>query len=267
MKYLMPAATLALATLTASSVDAAPQRKPAIVLVHGAFADTSSWNKVIPILQRDGYFVIAVANPLRGVRSDANYVANVVSALKVPVVLVGHSYGGSVISEAAEGQRNVKSLVYVSAFAPDVGEMAAGLSAKFPGSTLASALYPPVPLSGGGKDLYIIQEKFPAQFAADVAPTEARLMAAGQRPILAAALNEPGTAPAWKHIASFSVYGDQDKNIPPKMLAFMAQRAHMKRSVVIRGGSHVVMVSHPEVVARLIEAAAQYQPAGRPAVK
>ncbi|MCB4859650.1 alpha/beta hydrolase [Sphingobium sp. PNB] len=265
MKRVILAATLALTGLTAGPVGAAPQkvpaRKPAIVLVHGAFADTSSWNKVVTILQRDGYYVISVANPLRGVRSDANYVANVVAALKAPVVLVGHSYGGSVISEAAEGQRNVKALVYVSAFAPEVGETAAGLSAKFPGSTLAATLYPPVPLTGGGKDLYIIPARFPAQFAADVAPAEARLMAADQRPITAAALNEPTTAPAWKHIASFSVYGDQDKNIPPKALAFMAQRARMKQSIVIKGGSHVVMVSHPDVVARLIETAAQYQPA------
>jgi pimeloyl-ACP methyl ester carboxylesterase len=229
--------------------------KPTVVLVHGAFADASSWNGVIKILQKDGYSVVAAANPLRSVSGDARYVADILSSIKSPVVLVGHSYGGSVISEAAVGKTNVKALVYVAAFAPDLGETAGGLSGKFPGSTLGPTLAPPVSLSGGGKDLYIQQDKFPAQFAADVPVNDAKLMAATQRPITEAALNEAATAPAWKDIASWFVYGDQDKNIPPQALAFMAERAHSKQTVVIKGASHVVMVSHPDAVAKLIESA------------
>ncbi|WP_244620141.1 alpha/beta hydrolase [Mesorhizobium sp. NFR06] len=229
---------------------------PVIVLVHGAFADASSWNGVVKILEKDGYPVVAAANPLRGVASDAQYVADIVSGIASPVVLVGHSYGGSVISETADRHANVKALVYVAAFAPDVGETAAGLSGKFPGSTLAPTLAPPVPLSGGGKDLYIQQEKFHDQFAADVSGAEAKLMAATQRPITEAALNEAQTAAAWKKIPSWFIYGGRDKNIPPEASAFMAERAHSRETVVIKGASHVVMVSNPEPVARLIEKAA-----------
>lgn len=134
------------------SVAASQPEKPTIFLVHGAFADSSSWNGVIGILKKDGYRVIAVANPLRGVKQDAQYVADVMNGIESPVVLVGHSYGGSVISEARAP--NLKALVYVAAFAPEVGETAVGLSGKFPGSTLGSALAAPVALSGGGKDLY-----------------------------------------------------------------------------------------------------------------
>ena len=244
------------ASLAVPAAHAQPPAKPFIVLVHGAFADSSSWNAVIPILRRDGYFVIALENPLRGVRSDAAEVNSVVSRLKGPVVLVGHSYAGSVISAAAAGSRDVKALVYVSAFAPEAGETALGLTGKFPGSTLAGALAPAVPLPGGGKNLYIVQGKFPAQFAADVAPAQADLMAVGQRPIAAAALTEASPQPAWKRIASYFVYGDRDRNIPPAALGFMAARAHARQTVVVRGASHVVMVSHPVEVARLIERAA-----------
>lgn len=231
--------------------------KPTVVLVHGAFADSSSWNGVVKILEKDGYPVIAAANPLRGVSSDAQSVASIVKNIKTPVVLVGHSYGGAVISEAAYGNQNVKGLVYVAAFTPEAGETAAELSGRFPGGTLASALSAPVELADGGKDLYIQQEKFHDQFAADVPEAEARLMAAGQRPITVAALNEAATDPAWKTIPSWFVYGDKDKNIPPQAMAFMAERAHSKQTVVVKGASHVVMVSNPKVVANLIEKAAQ----------
>lgn len=239
-----------------AKVPAQAPGKPFIVLVHGAFADASSWNQVIPILKRDGYVVIAIENPLRGVRSDADEVASVVSRLRGPVVLVGHSYGGSVISAAANSARQVRALVYVSAFAPDVGETALGLTNRFPGSTLAAALTPPVPLPGGGRNLYILQGKFPAQFAADVNPAQAGLMAIGQRPIATAALTEHSGQPAWRRIPSWFVYGDADRNIPPTALGFMARRAHSRQTVVVRGASHVVMVSHPVDVARLIERAA-----------
>lgn len=178
-----------------SGARAHPDR-PTIVLVHGAFADASSWNGVIRVLETDGYTVVAAANPLRSVSGDAAYVAGILSGIRSPVVLVGHSYGGSVISEAAKGNANVKALIYVAAFAPEAGETAAGLSGKFPGSTLGPTLAPPVSLSGGGKDLYIRQDKFHDQFAADVTDSEAKLMAATQRPVTEAALNEPETDPA-----------------------------------------------------------------------
>jgi pimeloyl-ACP methyl ester carboxylesterase len=230
--------------------------KPTVVLVHGAFAESAGWNGVLKALLAKGYPAIAVANPLRGVKSDAAYVAAVVDSIKGPVVLVGHSYGGAVISAAAVGKSNVKALVYVGAFAPDVGETAVGLSSKFPGSTLGPTLAPPVALEGGGKDLYIEQSKYHAQFAADVPAEEAKLMAAGQRPITEAALNEPAGTPAWKTLPSWFVFGSLDKNIPRAALAFMAQRASSKKTVEVKGASHVVMISHPEPVTKLIEEAA-----------
>lgn len=241
--------------LAASSVTAAPE-KPTIVLVHGAFADSSSWNGVIQILEKDGFPVVAVANPLRGVRSDARYVADVVKGLNTPVVLVGHSYGGSVISSSEIATTNVAALVYVAAFAPDTGETAAALSTKFPGSTLGSALAAPVALSDGGKDLYIQQPKFHDQFAADVSASSAAAMAAGQRPITEAALNEAASDPNWKSVPCWFIYGDRDRNIPPEAIAFMAERAKARKTEVIKGGSHVVMISHPQAVARMIELAA-----------
>jgi pimeloyl-ACP methyl ester carboxylesterase len=245
------------AAMASSTLVNAEDIKPTIVLVHGAFADSSSWNGVVKILEKDGYSVVSAANPLRGVKSDAQSVASVLKSIKTPVVLVGHSYGGPVISEAAYGNSNVKSLVFVAAFAPEVGETAAELSGRFPGGTLAPTLAAPVELADGGKDLYIQQDKFHDQFAADVPEADARLMAAAQRPITVAALNEPATDPAWKTIPSWFVYGDKDKNIPPQAQAFMAERAHSKQTVVVKGASHVVMVSHPKTVAELIEKAAK----------
>ncbi|SFB15324.1 Pimeloyl-ACP methyl ester carboxylesterase [Pseudomonas sp. NFIX10] len=256
MKKLLSGLALVTAFATTGFANAADV-KPTVVLVHGAFADSSSWNGVVKILEKDGYPVIAAANPLRGVSSDAQSVASIVKNIKTPVVLVGHSYGGAVISEAAYGNQNVKGLVYVAAFTPEAGETAAELSGRFPGGTLASALSAPVELADGGKDLYIQQDKFHDQFAADVPEAEARLMAAGQRPITVAALNEAATDPAWKTIPSWFVYGDKDKNIPPQAMAFMAERAHAKQTVVVKGASHVVMLSNPKVVANLIEKAAQ----------
>lgn len=256
MKKIFSGLALATALATATFANAADV-KPTVILVHGAFADSSSWNGVVKILERDGFPVIAAANPLRGVASDSQFVASIVKSVKTPVILVGHSYGGPVISEAAYGNQNVKSLVYVAAFAPEAGETAAELSGRFPGGTLASALAAPVDLADGGKDLYIQQDKFHDQFAADVPAADARLMAAGQRPVTVAALNEAATEPAWKTIPSWFVYGDADKNIPPKALAFMADRAHSKQTVVVKGGSHVVMVSNPQTVAALIEKAAK----------
>lgn len=240
-----------------SPVAVAQSAKPTIVLVHGAFAEASSWNGVVAILQKQGYPVVAVANPLRSVKTDARYLEDIVQSIKTPVVLVGHSYGGLVIGEVADTGRNIKALVFVAAFAAEVGETAAGLSVKFPGSSLGSALAPPVALSAGGNDLFIRQEKFHDQFAADVPEADAKLMAASQRPVTEAALNEPASATAWKQIPSWFIHGDQDKNIPLAALNFMAKRASSRETVVVPGASHVVMVSHPKAVADLIVEAAK----------
>jgi pimeloyl-ACP methyl ester carboxylesterase len=197
------------------SVAVSADAKPTIVLVHGAFADSTSWDRVTAKLIADGYPVIAAANPLRSVAGDAAFVGSLVKSIPGPVVLVGHSYGGNVISVAGGDNGNVKSLVYVAALAPEVGESASSLSGKFPGSTLGPTLAPPVALPGGGKDLYIQQSKFHAEFAADVPAKVAALMAVNQRPVTDAALNEAASVAAWKSLPSYFVYGKLDKNIPP----------------------------------------------------
>ncbi|WP_082572694.1 alpha/beta hydrolase, partial [Rhizobium sp. Root651] len=202
------AATVVIATALLSDTAIAQPVKPTIVLVHGAFADSSSWNGVIINLQKDGYKTVAVANPLRSVSNDARLVSDVVGSIEGPVVLVGHSYGGQIISNAANGHNNVRSLVYVAAFAPDSGESASDLAGKFPGGTLGEALAAPVKLTDGGVDLYIDQTKFRNQFAHDVAPEASALMAVGQRPITEAALTDKSGEPAWKTLPSYFVYGD-----------------------------------------------------------
>ncbi|WP_287171320.1 alpha/beta hydrolase [Mesorhizobium sp.] len=234
------------------------QAKPTIVLVHGAFAESSSWNGVIAELNRDGFRTIAAANPLRGVASDAAAVSAVIGSIGGPVVLVGHSYGGPVITEAANGKNNVKALVYVAGFAPDKGESSLTLSGKFPGSTLGEALLS-VARPDGGQDLYIQPEKFHLQFAADVTAAQASLMAATQRPVADAALAEPSGVPSWKTIPSYAIYGSADRNIPPAVMKFMAERAHSVKTIVVEGGSHALMVSRPEAIALLIEEAASAQ--------
>jgi pimeloyl-ACP methyl ester carboxylesterase len=234
----------------------AQSAKPTIVLVHGAFADSSSWNGVVAILEKDGYPIVAAANPLRSVKGDADYVRALLATIKTPVVLVGHSYGGMVISNAANGRSNVKALVYVAAFAPNAGETADGLNSKFPGSLVGPALAPPVPLPGGGHDLYIRQDKFHDAFEPDVPAGAARAAAATQRPVTDIAFAEAATEPAWKAIPSWFVYGDGDTVIPPALHAFMAKRANARETVVVKGASHVVMVSHPDAVAKVIEDAA-----------
>jgi pimeloyl-ACP methyl ester carboxylesterase len=171
------------------------------------------------------------------------------------VVLVGHSYGGPVITEAANGNGNVKALVYVAAFAPDTGESSLTLSAKFPGSTLGNALMP-VALPDGNEDLYIQVDKFHAQFAADVPAAQAHVMALTQRPITLSALGEPSGVVAWKTIPSYMIYGSADRNIPAAVMKFMAERAKAKKTVIVEGASHALMVSQPDKVASLIEDAA-----------
>jgi pimeloyl-ACP methyl ester carboxylesterase len=261
MKKITKILALATAIAASASITAQPsaaQPKPTIVLVHGAFAESSSWDGVIAELERDGYTAVAAANPLRGVASDASAVAAFVRSISGPVVLVGHSYGGPVVTEAANGSPNVKALVYVAAFAPDRGESSLSLSAKFPGSTLGDAIVP-VERPDGVRDLFIERDKFHAQFAADVPATQAALMAATQRPVTEAALAEPSGEPAWRKLPSYSIYGSQDRNIPPAVMRFMAERAHSMKTVVIDGASHALMVSHPHEVASLIEAAATGQ--------
>ncbi len=246
-----------LTTATGAASAATPEStKATIVLVHGALADSSSWDGVISRLQAGGYTVIAAADPLRGLKSDSDYIAGIVKNVKGPVVLVGHSYGGSIISNAATGADNVKALVYVAAYAPDAGESAFDLTGKFPGSILPGALAAPIALADGAHDLYVQQDKFRPVFAADVAEKQAALMAVTQRPVTDAALKEASGVPAWKSIPSWFVYGSADKIIPPTVHAFMAQRAGAKETIVVKGSSHVVMVSHPSVVADLIEKAA-----------
>jgi pimeloyl-ACP methyl ester carboxylesterase len=255
------AAGAAGAALFASGADASatptPARpKPTIVLVHGAFAESGSWNLVVSGLVRDGHHVVAVANPLRSAGGDAAYVAAALAQIDGPVVLVGHSYGGTVITGAVAGRPNVKALVYVSAFQPDVGETSFGLTARFPGSTLGEALAPPVKLPDGNVDLYIRQDRFHAQFCADLPAALALQLAATQRPITQAAGEEASGQPAWRTIPSWSIHGSADLNIPPAAMAFMAGRAKARRTVEVKGASHLVMLSHSREVISLIEEAA-----------
>jgi pimeloyl-ACP methyl ester carboxylesterase len=231
---------------------------PTIVLVHGAFAESASWNGVIPDLQRRGYTTISAANPLRGLQHDAAYVRSVIESVSGPVVVAGHSYGGSVMSEAADGIPGVKALVYAASFQLEPGESTADLVAKFPGAQLGSAVEPvPFPLADGetGMDLYIRQDRFREVFAADVAPDVAALMAATQRPIASTALEDTATKAAWKTIPSWTLVATQDLAIPPESKRFMAARAGS--TTVEIDASHAVTVSQPGVVADLIDTAAR----------
>jgi pimeloyl-ACP methyl ester carboxylesterase len=250
---LLPAILLFIGPATAQT--APTPAKPIIVLVHGAFAESSSWDTVIARLEKDGYTVIAAANPLRGVASDAAAVSGIVKSIKGPVVLVGHSYGGPVITEAANGNTNVKALVYVAGFAPDMGESSLSLSSKFPGSTLGDSLTA-IALPNGDEDLYIQTDKFHRQFAADVPAVRAAAMAATQRPVTLSALGEPSRVASWKTLPSYMIYGTADRNIPAAVMKFMADRAHARRVVEIPGASHALMVSHPAEITALIEDAA-----------
>jgi pimeloyl-ACP methyl ester carboxylesterase len=228
------------------------EQSPTIVLVHGAFAESASWNGVIEQLQQRELDVVAVANPLRSVAGDAAYVRDVVRAIGGPVVLVGHSYGGIVVTEAAAGNDAVVGLVYVAGFAPEQGESAFELSTVFPGSTLAGALTT-YPLASGG-EFAITREQFHEQFAADVPAEQAALMAATQRPVTQAALTDglPTDVPAWHELPSWFVFGDQDRNIPVALQRFMADRSGANGITEVAGASHAISVSAPDVVAETI---------------
>ncbi len=204
--------------------------KPTIVLVHGAFADAFGWAGVITRLEDRGYTVLAPANPLRGVATDSAYIASVLATITGPIVLVGHSYGGEVITNAATGNPNVTALVYVAAFAPDAGETAGGILTRFPGSMLtpANLILRPFPQPDGtmGEDAYINPTVFREAFCADCSASTAAVMAATQRPGALATLSEPSGVPAWKTIPSWYLVASQDHAIPPAAERFMAARMH-----------------------------------------
>ncbi|MEU8005907.1 alpha/beta hydrolase [Catellatospora sp. NPDC049111] len=228
-------------------------QKPTVVLVHGAFAESASWSGVVQRLQERSIDVVAVGNPLRSVQGDAAYIRDVIAAISGPVVLVGHSYGGIVITEAAAGSDKVAGLVYVCAFAPDHGESAIELSGRFPGSTLGQALTA-YPVSTGGNELAIRRDVFHQQFAADVPTERAAVMYATQRPVTELALTTglPAAAPAWASIPSWFVIGDADLCIPAELQRFLANRAGAKSVREVPGASHAISVSRPDAVAASI---------------
>ena len=237
-----------------------------IVLVHGAWADGSSWNEVTTRLQANGHTVWAVPNPLRGLSSDAAYVASILNTIPGPIILVAHSYGGAVITNAATGNPNVKALVYIDGFAPDEGETGYQLLGMPPppGASPSCLLGDPatifnvVPYPGapnGDVDLYIKPEVYPSCFANTIAAKQAAVLAASQRPITFSAGAEPSGPPAWKTIPSWYLVGTLDKVIPPYLQFFMAERANAQ--IVQVKAPHPSMISDPNAVAKLIETAAQ----------
>lgn len=232
--------------------------KPTIVLVHGAFAESSSWSSVIDALEGAGHPVIAAANPLRDPATDAASVGDLTRSLEGPVLLVAHSYGGAVISNVPADAGEITGLVYVNGFAPEPGESCFALAGRFPGSTLGEDTLRPVPRSDGTTDLYIVQDRFHELFCPDVPAPEAARMAATQRPATQEALFAPsGERPLWHELPSWFVIGDEDRIIPAELQRFMADRAGAQRTVEIPGASHAVAVSQPQATADLIlEAAA-----------
>jgi pimeloyl-ACP methyl ester carboxylesterase len=227
---------------------------PTIVFVHGGWADSSSWNQEITNLERRGFPVIAPANPLRDLGSDSAYIRSVLQSISGPIVLVAHSYGGAVITNAAVGVPNVKALVYIAAFAPDNGESLVQLVTLNPGSQIGPTTldFRPYPLPGGGTgiDLYIKKSAFHDAFAGDLPLEMTDQMQATQRPFANAAFVAPSGEPAWKTIPSWYMVATQDHAIPPATERFMAQRAHA--TTVEVDSSHVAMISQPEATTRLI---------------
>ena len=237
----------------ASPASARERPKPTVVLVHGAFADASSWNGVVTRLQKLGYPVVAPALGMRGLASDSAYLASFLSQIKGPVVLAGHSYGGAVISNAATEAKNVRALVFVNGFATEKGEV---LSTVEKGST-DSALNPallqytyPTGTSTTAVELLVDPAKFPAIFGADLPPAEGALLAATQRPIAASAFAEPSGPPAWKSLPSWAVVATGDKAAGTDVILAMAKRAGADITKV--DGSHLIMVSRPDVVTDVI---------------
>ena len=263
---LVVAAVLGVSGLISQGVLAQSGRTmPTVVLVHGAFADASGWDSVIKRLQRDGYPVLAPANPLRGVSSDAAYISSFLDTVSGPIVLVGHSYGGAVITNAAVNHSNVKALVYVAAFIPDVGQTLAELT-PLPGSLLvppgvpghpATLILRPCPPSscGAGFDAYIDPAVFHEIFAADLDAEKTAIMAATQRPASLVTLGEPSAAAAWRTIPAWALVATRDNAIGTANVRAMAR--HAGAQTVEVQASHSVMLSEPDAVVRLIRAAAR----------
>ncbi len=229
--------------------------KPTIVLVHGAWADASSWNSVIPLLQKAGFTVYAPPNTLRGLSSDAAVIATFLKSIPGPVVLVGHSYGGAVISVASATSPNVKALVYVDAFVPEAGESPQSLLSKYPPPP--SDFLVSIPFAtGDGADLYIAQKYYGPVFATDVPPAVSAVMAVTQRPLAAAVFSEKAPqSEGWRTLPSWYVLGDADNMIPPALQLMMATRAK-SHITHVPGGSHPSMIMHPQATVDAIFAAA-----------
>jgi pimeloyl-ACP methyl ester carboxylesterase len=251
------------ATAQPSQARAEAQPKPTVVLVHGAWADGSSWATVTGQLQRQGYTVDAPPNPLRGVASDVRYLKDYLATVPGPIVLVGHSYGGMVITSAAVGNTNVKALVYVNAYIPQQGDTVGKLTAAQPGSALdPKASINAVPIrDAAGKvadvDVYVKPGQFAALFAAGVPAQTAAQLAVNQRPLALSSLTEPSTGvPAWKTVPSWALVGTSDRVIPPAEQQIMADRA--RAHVVKVAAPHLSMISHPDSVAAIITAASRH---------
>jgi pimeloyl-ACP methyl ester carboxylesterase len=243
---------------TAEAAAAGGGPKPSIVLVHGAWADSGSWDGVTQRLQADGYTVYAPPNPLQGLPYDAAYLADFLHSISGPIVLVGHSYGGAVITNAATGDSQVKALVYVDAFAPAQGQTLAQLLAAYPGSCAVPANLNVVPFPGapsGVGDAYIKQSVYPSCMANDLPAPEAQALAATQRPIATIALTQPTSVPAWQTIPSWAVVGTADHAIPPALQLAMAHAAHAHITEV--DASHLSMISNPGTVTNVIMQAAR----------
>jgi pimeloyl-ACP methyl ester carboxylesterase len=228
--------------------------RPTVVLVHGAFADGSSWNGVIERLQADGVQVTAPANPLRGISIDSAYIASLLEQIPGPVLAVGHSYGGAVISNAATKANNVVGLVYVAAFAPDEGERLGDVSSTSKDSVLNTALMPLQYPTGQGQETAVEfamdPEKFHDAFAADLPAEQTAVAAATQRPVAELAFSEPNGEPAWKNLPSWAVVATGDKAAGTDVVRSMAERAGATITEV--EGSHVIMISQPQVVTDVI---------------
>jgi pimeloyl-ACP methyl ester carboxylesterase len=264
LRLIVVTAAMAVAGLLAATTQAASARtvaqhvfrwdgetKPVIVLEHGAWADSSSWNGVIQRLQLLGYTVDVPPNPLRSLPDDSTYLADFLKTISGPVILVGHSYGGAVITNAATGNSQVKALVYVDAFIPDQGQTLLQLATATPGSCVAaSTAFTVVPLSTGDADLYVKQSVFPGCLANGLPASQAAVLAATQRPLAASVLREPSGVPAWKQIRSWAVIGTADHAIPPAEQLAMAEHAgaHITRV----DAPHLSMISDPSVVAAVI---------------
>lgn len=235
------------------------ETKPTIVLVHGAWADASGFAGEIRALQDRGFRAIGFANPLRGLADDATYLAAFLRSLAGPLVLVGHSYGGAVISAAATGNQQVKALVFFDGWMPDEGESIAQIFEQEPEGSLVDPAIRPVPFTrpdgSEDQDLYLDLGSFQAAFCADVDSGTAEIMAATQRPWSAAAFAAPSGPPAWKTLPCWYLLGTEDKAIPPATQRFMAERAKARIREV--PASHVSMVSQPEAATELILQAAE----------